>query len=506
VTVRRAAGVVAGAVAIAAACELAAGADLPAAAGDAAAGAALLGAGALTAGGIRGRRSGLLMVASGIAWLAGTISGPLVFIHRGPLVQLVLAYPRARPLGAVAVAVTVAAYPFGASGTLARSTAVTLALAAMVLLAAAERHRAAAGTQRRAATTALAAASVLALAFAAPAIARSLGGGVDAAALWVYDGAVVLIAFGLAADLRWGRWAHAAVAELVADLGSLQGPDGPRERLARALGDPDLALAFGATPPAGVAPGRVVTDIVDDGRRVGVLVHDPAVADDPQLLDAAISVARLAAANARLQREVAGAVGEVAASRRRLVEATIDQRRRLETELRDGPERRLAGIADRLDRLAASGELPQLTEVTSGLARARDDLRRFAQGVHPRALTEDGLAAALEEIADTMPLPVHLDVARDRLAPNAEAAAYFLCAEALANVGKHAHATSVTIAVRRDDTALDVAISDDGAGGADPGRGSGLRGLADRIHALDGDFQVDSHDGRGTRLHARIPL
>jgi signal transduction histidine kinase len=388
---------------------------------------------------------------------------------------------------------------------LARSTPVTLVLATMVLLAAVARHRAAAGMERRAAAAALAAATVVAIAFAGPAVARTLGGGVDTAALWFYDGAIVAVAVGLALDLRWGRWTRAAVVELVADLGSMQAPDALRERIARALGDPDLELTFG-DPPGDVAAGRVVTAITDEGRHVAALVHDRAIVEDQRLLDAAASVARLAAANARLHHEVARAVEEVAASRRRLVEAGIEQRRRLGVEVRDGAERRLAGVAQRLDRAAASGAAPQLDEVRAGLARAREDLHGFAQGVHPRSLTEHGLAAAVREIAAAMPLRVDLEVTPERLAPNAEAATYFVCAEALANVGKHARATAVTVAVRRDDTAIDVEIDDDGTGGADPAGGSGLRGLADRIRALDGTFDVQSPDGRGTRLHARIPL
>lgn len=501
----RVAAVVSGAVAIAAACEVAASADMPLAIGDSAAGAALLGAGALAALGPRGRVAGVLMSACGVAWLAGTLWGPLVFIHRGPLVQLVLAYPGAVPTALLSVVVTVVAYVCGASVTLARSTPVTLALAAMVLRAAVARHRATVGMERRAAAAALAAASVLAIAIAGPAVARTLGGGVDTTALGVYDGAVVVIAFGLALDLRWGRWTRAAVVELVMDLGSLQAPDLLRERLARALGDPDLELTFG-DPPHDVAARRVVTVVDDDGRHVAALVHDPGVGDDQRLLNAAVSVARLAAANVRLEHEVARAVQDVAASRRRLVEAGIEQRRRLGIELHDGAEHRLAGVAQRLDRIAANGAAPQVDEVRAGLARAREDLHGFAQGVHPRSLTEHGLAVAVREISAAMPLRVDLDVTPDRLAPNVEAATYFLCAEALANVGKHARATAVTVAVRRDDAAIDIEVDDDGAGGADPAGGSGLRGLADRVRALDGTFDVQSSDGRGTRLHARIPL
>jgi signal transduction histidine kinase len=390
---------------------------------------------------------------------------------------------------------------------LGRRVVVTLVLAVAVLLTAAARYRSAVGARRRPLAAALAAALLLTVALAAPVIARSLGGGVDTLALWVYDIAVTLIAVGLAADLRWGRWTRAAVAELLANLGSLQAPDGLRDRLARALGDPSLVLSFDPTRPPRVGPASVVTEVDDSGERVGALAHDAALRRDPQLLDAAVSVVRLAAANAQLQRELATAVHDVAASRRRLVEAGIEQRRRLEAELRAGAERRLAAAAERLHRIGANGAVSQeLTEATAGLDRAREDLHRFAQGVHPRALTEQGLPSALDDIAEAMPLRVQVDARCGRLPPDVEAAAFFFCAEALANVGKHAQATAVTIAVRPDDAKVDVTVSDDGAGGAVPTRDSGLSGLADRIHALDGTFHIDSPRGGGTRLRATIPL
>jgi signal transduction histidine kinase len=297
------------------------------------------------------------------------------------------------------------------------------------------------------------------------------------------------------------------VAELISDLGALRAQDAVRERLARALGDPTLELNFGAAPAEPVRDGRAVTVVDEDGRPVGALVYDPAVAGDPKLLEAAVSVARLATANARLEREVATAVDEVAASRRRLVEAGLEQRRRLEAELRVGAERRLTDAAQRLDRIAANGAATaQLSQLGSALEQALDDLHRFAQGVHPRALTEHGLLTALRELADTMPLPVCLEFPASDAPADVEASAYFVCAEALANITKHARATATAITVASQDGALDVTVVDDGVGAADPDNGTGLRGLADRIEALGGSFEVHSPRGAGTRLHVRIPL
>jgi signal transduction histidine kinase len=150
-----------------------------------------------------------------------------------------------------------------------------------------------------------------------------------------------------------------------------------------------------------------------------------------------------------------------------------------------------------------AGEL--LADVERQLRTARGELRELARGIHPMALTEGGLAAALPELADRASVPVELRADGGRAPAPVEAAAYFVCAEALTNVAKYAHATRVTIDVRRDPAGLTVTIADDGAGGADPARGTGLRGLADRVEALGGRLSVESPPGAGTRLVAELP-
>jgi len=140
------------------------------------------------------------------------------------------------------------------------------------------------------------------------------------------------------------------------------------------------------------------------------------------------------------------------------------------------------------------------------LEDARDEVARFAQGVHPQVLTDHGLPAALRALADQAAVPIDLDVPDVRLPAPQEAAAYFVCSEALANVGKYAAASSARIAVAAGDARLRVQVTDDGAGGADPTAGSGLRGLADRVEALGGRLLVESAPGRGTTVAAVIPL
>ena len=149
---------------------------------------------------------------------------------------------------------------------------------------------------------------------------------------------------------------------------------------------------------------------------------------------------------------------------------------------------------------------PQLAGVRSDLDAARSQLREFARGIHPAILTEAGLAAALAELAERSPVPVTTNVPSGRWPPTVEAAAYFVCSEALTNVAKYAEASQVTLVVEDGRDRVTIVVVDDGVGGADPAAGSGLRGLADRVEALGGRLRVDSPPGGGTRVTAEVPL
>jgi PAS domain S-box-containing protein len=204
---------------------------------------------------------------------------------------------------------------------------------------------------------------------------------------------------------------------------------------------------------------------------------------------------------------------QLAASRSRLVEASDAERRRLERNLHDGAQQRLVSLSLSL-RLAqarlksdpqAAEEL--LTGAGAELALALEELRELARGIHPAVLTDRGLGPALESLADRAPLPVDLlAVPEDRLPGPVEAAAFYVVAEALTNVAKYADASCVSVSVARENGRAIVEVSDDGKGGADPARGSGLRGLVDRVEALEGRLAVDSPRGAGTRVRAEIPL
>jgi signal transduction histidine kinase len=238
-------------------------------------------------------------------------------------------------------------------------------------------------------------------------------------------------------------------------------------------------------------------------------VHDEALLADRQLVESVAAAARVAVANARLQAEARTRADELEASRRRIVEAADAQRRRLEQELRLGAERRLdvvGGLLAEARAGAASGDGNLIATLEAELADARRELQEFAHGIHPAALTERGLMSALEALADRSVVPVDVQGEVGRLPDAVEAALYFVCSEALTNASKHARATHVTIEVRDEPERVAVAVADDGIGGASVAGGTGLRGLADRVEALGGRFEVASPRGGGTRVVADVPL
>ena len=200
-------------------------------------------------------------------------------------------------------------------------------------------------------------------------------------------------------------------------------------------------------------------------------------------------------------------------SRARIVEAGLAERRRLERNLHDGAQQRLVALSLTL-RIAQNqiAKAPEKAAEMVGaaqeeLTRALEELRELARGIHPAVLSDRGLQAAVEALAVRSPLPVKVvEVPGERLPEPVEAAAYFVIAEALTNVAKYANANAATVAVRRVNGHAEVEVRDDGVGGADPGRGSGLRGLADRVGALDGSLALDSPPGSGTTLRAEIPV
>jgi signal transduction histidine kinase len=314
------------------------------------------------------------------------------------------------------------------------------------------------------------------------------------------------------------RRARGAVGDLVVEL-DRAGPGRVRDALARAVGDPTLELALWL-PERGVwadEQGREVTlpasrdrAVTLVGAELAAIVHDPVFLDQPAMLEAAGSAARLALENERLQAALRSQLAELRESRVRIVRAGDEERRRLERDLHDGAQQRLLGIGMALQLLRSglggdvrANELLDETDVE--VQAALHELRELARGIHPAVLTDQGLASAVRTLAERAPLPVEVNAAVERLPPEVETAAYFIVAEALANVAKYSQASQAWVTVGCRDGLAVIEVRDDGVGGADLSQGTGLRGLADRAAALDGRLRLESPVGRGTRLFAEIP-
>jgi len=327
----------------------------------------------------------------------------------------------------------------------------------------------------------------------------------------------------------WGllsvRLARSAVGDLVVELERPLPPGDLQAALARSLGDPSLRLLYALEdrerwvnagghqqsllPPGSGSQRRAVTLAERDGRPLAALLHDPAL--DESLVRAAAAAAGIAIENSRLHAEILAQLEEVRASRQRIVEAGDRERRRVERNLHDGAQQRLATLALSLamlrDRDGADPAIADaLAQAAAELQKAISELRELARGIHPAILSEEGLPAAVESLADRSPLPVRIAADFDARLPEAvEGAAYFVVSEALANVAKYAGASAVRVRLSRCNGTLRVEVLDDGVGGADPGRGTGLRGLEDRVAALRGSFAVENPAGGGTRVFAEIP-
>jgi signal transduction histidine kinase len=323
------------------------------------------------------------------------------------------------------------------------------------------------------------------------------------------------------------RLARSGVADLVVELEAPAGSERLEEALRRSLGDPDAEVLFWREPggwvgpdgapahlPSDVEDARAVTMVAREGRQVAALVHDPALRSEPALVEAAAAAASLALENERLHALTLAQLAEVRSSRARIVAAADDARRRIERDLHDGAQQRLVslGLALRRARAQLTEATPvalnaQLQALDAGMHQALAELRDLAHGIHPAALTEQGLAGALASLADDAPLPVEVSsVPSGRLPEAVEAAAWFVASEAVANAAKHGEASRVSVAARLHGDHLELEVADDGVGGADVDGGSGLLGLRDRVEALDGSLTIDSPLGAGTRLRARIPI
>lgn len=332
----------------------------------------------------------------------------------------------------------------------------------------------------------------------------------------------IAVPIALVDGLLRARLAHAGVGDLMLEL-ERASPQRLADALGRALKDKTLEVAFWLpdrreyVDASGLTvelpnSGQAVTKLESDGEPVAALIHDPSLLEDPSLINAAAAAARISLENARLHAETRVQLAQVQKSRARIVTAADEERRRIERDIHDGAQQRLVALglqlrsAQRMIGATTDPELDKLLDATvSELQIAVDELRELARGVHPAVLTEEGLAAALESLAVRTPFPVALSTFDERLPQPIEATAYFVACEALANVAKHADATKASVTATRSDGKVEIAVEDDGVGGARPEQGSGLRGLEDRIEALGGRLRIDSPAGGGTRIVGEIP-
>jgi signal transduction histidine kinase len=410
-------------------------------------------------------------------------------------------------------------------------TAALTALSVGVLIAVATRWVRATGPARRRQTPVVLAGIVLVLGFSAgfllqtlvPTDARTPVGELRVLLLAVLR---ILVAVALLVGILRDDAARGRIAGLVVALERLPPTGVIQESLRDALADPSLTVlrwdrdtarfvdaAGDEAQPATDSPDRAALTIENAGVPMLAIAYDPALRDDPGLVSAAVAALRLSVENQRLQAEVREQLEAVRASRARLAEAQDTERRRIERDLHDGAQQRLVSLRISLEllrrRLGSEVDPAILAELESASAEVQGaigDLRELAQGLHPAILAEAGLARGLASLADRSSVDVAVDTDLDgRLPPAIEATAYFVVAEALTNTAKHASARRATVRARQTDGRLVVEVADDGRGGADVDQGSGLRGLEDRVAALDGTLRITSRDGEGTTILMELP-
>jgi signal transduction histidine kinase len=413
------------------------------------------------------RRHAVLVLATGLAWFAGDLEESLLLVHRPLLLHAALALPIGRVSNRYARLLLALWWAAALVQPLGTQPVVAMALAAST---AAEAWRLRTGPpwgRRHAAVTASRVVVALALAVAVPALLRleRIGALPPEVLVGVYDALVAT-----------------AAALLLADV-VLRSP----------AGETDAVIELSAaTPEQALAALRGAASNRDDAAGRGVIER----------------AVELLEANAALQAGLAEQVEEVLASRARLVEAAVAERSRLERLLADGTMTyldELSGVLHALrGRRADADEL--IDACLDEVGHIREDLEQLARGLHPRTLAEDGLAAALAELAAGNPLPTTVTAPTGRFPPAAETAVWYACSEALTNVTKHARATKALVDVRLEASELRALVRDDGVGGARVDPGGGLAGLVDRLATIGGVMTLHRAPGGGTDVRITVPV
>jgi signal transduction histidine kinase len=374
---------------------------------------------------------------------------------------------------------------------------------------------------------------LLAATYAAAAL--MLGTALGSGSSWATAGATLLVAVAFrplrarvqdAVDRRFSRARYEGRRRVAAFLEDLRAgradPEAIEPLLREILRDPGVELRFwlpeseiyvdsyGREASDQPGDGRLVTPVTRAGAPLGLVLHHAVDPERPGLLREIVEAAGLALEIVRLQVELRRQLDEVEASRARIVSAGYAERRRLERDLHDGAQQRLLSIGLVLRHAQHElgsdplGTAPVLDAAVTEIGVAIEELRELASGVRPAQL-DGGLAPALRELAARAPLPVEIATNGMRFPEDLEAAAYFIASEGLTNAVKHAGASKVTLRAEAVNGRLVVSVSDDGVGGASPSRGSGLRGLSDRVAAHGGTLEIESNEGRGTTVVAELP-
>ena len=318
-----------------------------------------------------------------------------------------------------------------------------------------------------------------------------------------------------------------SVGDLVVKLSGGLAPERLQPALAQVLHDPTLEVAYWLPAQESFADlegqlielptassDRAVSVLGDLSSPVAALVYDSSLVNEGQLVDAAAAAVRMALENARLQVQLRAQLEEVRQSRARLVEAADNERQRVERDLHDGAQQQLVTLllsmqVTKTEAIRHSDpETAKLLEANiAALRNALDELRELARGIHPTILTQAGLVPAIRSLTERCPIPVEVigELGDDPLAPQVEAALYFVVSEAITNAVKHSRGRRMSVSLGRRSGFAMVEVSDDGVGGADLSVGSGLRGLTDRVAAVGGRLVVKSDYAGGTTIHAEVP-
>jgi signal transduction histidine kinase len=480
---------------------------------------------------------GLILIGAGFAWFIGNftrvpvdalaaVAAQFTFVHRAALVHAALTIPSGRTRGPLSLGTVAIAYVAWSVPLTAQAPALAIGLSATVSMVAGVDLVDAQGPARRIRAVALAATVLLGTAFSFAGIIHAAvpNGSADDIALFADQAAIVVVAGTLALATLFPRLRASGVTDDVVEA-SRPGSGVVSAALADALGDASVEIGYWHAPSGryldasgepiylpSESASRSVLRIDLDGSPAAVLVHDRDRLPDASLTDAVRAATTLAAANTHLRRTLLDQLAEVRASRRRLIQAADAELGRLERRIAAGPLRRTDRVAASLDRVEAGASARHDDALAAPVARAqaalgtaRAELESLAKGLHP-AVGEGGLAAALQALADRSPIPVAVTYQAGTLSNTVALAIYYACNEAIANVLKHANASTAAIRVWRGGPSVHLLVTDDGIGGADSSAGSGLRGIQDRIEAMDGRIDVVSVVGSGTRFAVEIPL